>query len=115
MALPVDKLGTTTAPQTDTIDPDRTRAYAAATNDDNPAFRYADASGDRMPIHLDESVAKSVGLPGIIIHGLCTMALCSQAVIKTVADGDPARLRRLAVRFAKNVLPGSDVTVTIYD
>src|SRR3954471_18198935 len=250
MALPVEKLGTTTPPQTDTIDPERAKAYAAATNDDNPAYtsgkyappvfgvvptwgavvaaaaevippeammmivhgeqdmwfhrplvpgttltttataesirvgssgtrliahldsvddkggkvmdiwtttfirgmtdgegggpdkpdhtfpeaargkqvgeftvhvdddqtyRYSEASGDMMPIHLDENVAKTVGLPGIIVHGLCTMAMCSQAVIKTVADGDPARLKRFAVRFAKNVFPGNDVVVSIYD
>jgi acyl dehydratase len=56
-----------------------------------------------------------VGLPGIIAHGLCTMAMCSQAVITTVAGGDPTRLRRLAVRFASNVFPGNDVEVAVYD
>lgn len=83
--------------------------------DDDQTFRYRDASGDQMPIHVDEDFARSVGLPGIIAHGLCTMAMCSQAVVKTVADGDPARLRRLAVRFASNVFPGNDVVTTIYD
>ncbi|MEY2447878.1 MAG: hypothetical protein QOH79_1354 [Acidimicrobiaceae bacterium] len=83
--------------------------------DDDQTFRYRDASGDEMPIHLDEAFAKSVGLPGIIAHGLCTMAMCSQAVVKTVADGDPARLKRLAVRFAANVLPGNDIDVAIFD
>ena len=83
--------------------------------DDDQTYRYSEASGDMMPIHLDENVAKSVGLPSIIAHGLCTMAMCSQGVIKTVADGDPARLKRLAVRFAKNVFPGNDVVVSIYD
>src|SRR5215212_9065106 len=83
--------------------------------DDDQTYRYAEASGDNMPIHLDENVAKSVGLPSIIAHGLCTMAMCSQAVVKTVADGDPARVKRLAVRFAKNVFPGNDVVVSIYD
>jgi acyl dehydratase len=78
-------------------------------------YRYSDASGDLMPIHLDDDVAKSVGLPGIIVHGLCTMAVCSQAVVRTLADGDPARLKRLAVRFAKNVFPDSDVTVSMYE
>ena len=68
-----------------------------------------------MPIHVDDAFAKSVGLPGIIANGLCTMAMTSQAVIKTVADGDPARLKRLAVRFSKNVFPGNDVITTIYD
>lgn len=83
--------------------------------DDDQTFRYRDASGDMNPIHVDNDFATSVGLPGIINHGLCTMAMTSQAVIKTVADGDPARLKRLAVRFSKNVFPGNDVLTTIYD
>jgi acyl dehydratase len=82
--------------------------------DDDQTFRYRDASGDQMPIHVDENFAKSVGLPGIIAHGLCTMAMTSQAIVKTVADGDPGRVKRLAVRFSKNVFPGDDVTTTIY-
>lgn len=83
--------------------------------DDDQTFRYRDASGDMNPIHVDDAFATSVGLPGIINHGLCTMAMTSQAVIKTVADGDPARLKRLAVRFSKNVFPGNDVVTSIYD
>ena len=83
--------------------------------DEDQTFRYRDASGDTNPIHVDNDFATSVGLPGIILHGLCTMAMTSQAVVRTVADGDPARLKRLAVRFSKNVLPGNDVTTTIYD
>lgn len=82
--------------------------------DDDQTYRYRDASGDQMPIHVDNDFAKSVGLPGIIAHGLCTMAMTSQAVIKTVADGDPSRVKRLAVRFSKNVFPGNDVVTTIY-
>ena len=83
--------------------------------DDDQTFRYRDASGDMMPIHVDEGFAKSVGLPGIIAHGLCTMAMCSQSVITMVAAGDPTRLRRLAVRFAANVFPGHDVETSIYE
>ncbi|HUR49472.1 MAG TPA: MaoC/PaaZ C-terminal domain-containing protein [Acidimicrobiales bacterium] len=83
--------------------------------DDDQTFRYRDASGDQMPIHVDEDFAKAVGLPGIIAHGLCTMAMCSQAVVKLAADGDPSRLRRLAVRFSNNVFPGSDVVTTLHD
>lgn len=83
--------------------------------DDDQTYRYHKASGDPMPIHLDDDFAKSVGLPGIIAHGLCTMAMTSQAVIKTVAGGDPSRLKRLAVRFSKNVFPGDDVTTSIYE
>ena len=83
--------------------------------DDDQTFRYRDASGDQMPIHVDESFAKAVGLPGIIAHGLCTMAMCSQAVLNVAGDGDPSRLKRLAVRFAKNVFPGNDVVTSVYD
>lgn len=77
-------------------------------------FRYADASGDHMPIHLDDNVARSVGLPGIIVHGLCTMAFTGRAVLELACGGDPARLRRLAVRFSKPVLPGDALTVSLY-
>jgi len=77
-------------------------------------FRYAEASGDVNPIHLDANVAKMAGLPGIIVHGLCTMAFCSKAVIETVCDGDPRRLRRLYVRFVRPVLPGQTITTRIW-
>jgi acyl dehydratase len=83
--------------------------------DKDQTFRYAEASGDQMPIHLDDNVARAVGLPGIIIHGLCTMAFCSRAVIEEVAGGDPTRLQRLAVRFSRPVLPGQEITTRIFD
>ena len=83
--------------------------------DDDQTFRYRDASGDMMPIHVDEDFAKMAGLPGIIAHGLCTMAMTSQAVIQRTCGGDPAKLKRLAVRFAKNVFPGNDVETQLYD
>ena len=60
-------------------------AEVAQTFDADQTFRYAEASGDPMQIHLDEEFAKAVGLPGIIIHGLCTMAFTSVAVIGTRA------------------------------
>jgi len=96
------KAGDPVATVTQTIDTDQT-------------FRYADASGDRMPIHLDAEFATKVGLPGIIIHGLCTMAFTSWAAISGVADGDPSRLRRLAVRFSRPVLPGQTIVSTFWD
>jgi len=83
--------------------------------DDDQTYRYSEASGDPMPIHLDDAVAKAAGLPGIIAHGLCTMAFTSRAVIESVAGNDPTRLKRLAVRFSRPVLPGEDVTTSIYD
>ena len=57
-------------------------AEVAQTFDADQTYRYAEASGDPMQIHLDEEFAKSVGLPGIIIHGLCTMAFTSVAAIE---------------------------------
>ncbi len=89
-------------------------ATVAQKLDDDQTFRYAEASGDYMPVHLDDDVAKSVGLPGIIIHGLCTMAFTSWAVIRELAAGDPSRLRRLAVRFSQPVLPGQEISTRFW-
>jgi len=82
--------------------------------DTDQTFRYAEASGDPMPIHLDDELAKSVGLPGIIIHGLCTMAFTSVALIQHACPEDPTRLKRLAVRFARPVQPGQRITTRIW-
>jgi acyl dehydratase len=82
--------------------------------DSDQTFRYAEASGDPVRIHLDDDAARALGLPGIIIHGLCTMAFCGRAVIDSVAGGDPTRLARLAVKFSRPVLPGQDITIRIY-
>ncbi len=75
--------------------------------------RYAAASGDHNPIHLDDGVAKMVGLPGVINHGLGTLSLVAGGLVEHLCDGDPARLRRLAVRFTDMVFPGSDVTTAV--
>jgi len=71
---------------------------------------YARASGDMNPIHLDESFAKSVGLPGVIAHGMLQMSIA--AIVAAKAAGGPQRLRRLSVRFAGMVEPGDTVTFT---
>ncbi len=89
-------------------------AIAEQTFDKDQTYRYSEASGDTVPIHLDEEFAKSVGLPGIIIHGLCTMAFTSWAAIGELAAGDPTLLKRLAVRFSKPVLPGETVTTQFW-
>lgn len=83
--------------------------------DDDQTFRYAPASGDPMPIHTDEQVARDAGLPGIIAHGFCVLAFTAWGVLQELADGDVARLRRLAVRFAKPVLPGQDIHTRVWD
>ncbi len=78
------------------------------------ALRYADASGDANPIHVDDAAAKAVGLPGVILHGMCTMALCGRGVVDELAAGDPTRLHRLAVRFYRPVFPGNDLVTALY-
>ncbi len=90
-------------------------AEIAAKVDRDLAARYAAASGDANPIHVDAAAARAVGLPDVILHGMCTMALCAQAVVGAVAGGDPAALRRLAVRFYRPVFPGNDLVTTVYD
>jgi acyl dehydratase len=71
---------------------------------------YADASGDKNPIHLDDEFARSVGLPGVIAHGMLQMGLL--ATVAAEAAGGPEHLRRLFVRFAGMVVPGDTVTFT---
>ena len=82
--------------------------------DMDQTYRYSEASGDMMPIHLDADIAKSVGLPGIIIHGLCTMAFTSVAAVAELCGNDSRKLRRLAVRFSRPVLPGQEITTTFW-
>ena len=82
--------------------------------DEDQPKRYAAASGDSNPIHLDAEVAKAAGLPGVILHGLCTMAIATQAIVDQVYGGDPMRLRRIAVRFAKPVFPGTTLETRIW-
>jgi acyl dehydratase len=72
--------------------------------------RYAGASGDFNPIHIDEEFARSVGLPGRILHGLWTMAQVARA--QTDAAGGPERLRRLAVQFRAMGVPEQEVVVS---
>ena len=72
--------------------------------------RYAGASGDYNPIHIDEEFAKQVGLPGRILHGLWTMAQVARA--QTEAAGGPHALKRLSVQFRGMGLPEQEVTVT---
>jgi acyl dehydratase len=73
--------------------------------------RYAEASGDPNPIHFDEDFAKSVGLPGCILHGLWSMAQIARAHTE-VAGGDPRSLKRLAVQFRGMGFPEQEVVVT---
>ena len=73
-------------------------------------YRYAGASGDFNPIHIDDEFARSVGLPGRILHGLWSMAQVARA--QTEAAGGPERLRRLEVQFRGMGVPEQEVVVT---
>ena len=72
--------------------------------------RYAGASGDYNPIHIDEEFAKQVGLPGRILHGLWSMAQVARA--QTEAAGGPDKLKRLSVQFRGMGRPEQEVVVT---
>jgi len=73
--------------------------------------RYAGASGDFNPIHIDPELAKAVGLPGTILHGLYMMGLVARAATD-VADGDPRKLKRLSVQFRGMGAPETEIAVT---
>ena len=72
--------------------------------------RYAGASGDFNPIHIDEEFAVAVGLPGRILHGLWSMAQVARAA--TEAAGGPEHLKRLSVQFRGMGVPEQEVLVT---
>jgi acyl dehydratase len=82
----------------------------AVTPDRYLTVRYAGASGDFNPIHIDDDFARSVGLPGKILHGLWTMAQVARA--QTEAAGGPDRLKRLAVQFRGMGVPEQEVVVS---
>jgi acyl dehydratase len=73
-------------------------------------IRYAGASGDFNPIHWNDRLARSVGLPGVIAHGMYTMALAGQAVADWV--GDPAAMVDYSARFTRPVVVPDDDTGT---
>jgi 3-hydroxybutyryl-CoA dehydratase len=73
--------------------------------------RYAGASGDFNPIHLDPEFAKMVGLPGNILHGLYVMGVTAKANA-AAAGGDPRALKRLAVQFRGMSYPEQEISVT---
>lgn len=81
------------------VEPDRTTPV-----------RYAGASGDFTPIHLDAAFAKAAGLPDVILHGLYTFALLARGVCEPLG-GDPRTLRLLAARFRRPAMTGSELSV----
>ena len=78
------------------------------TPDKYVTYRYAGASGDFNPIHLDDEFARSVGLPGKILHGLWTMAQVAR-----VQSDDPLALKSLSVQFRGLGVPEKDITISL--
>jgi acyl dehydratase len=97
----VDRVGAPIAAVSTAFDPDQT-------------FRYMGASGDTMPLHSDNTVARAAGFPGIILHGNCTFAFATRAVLEHTAGNDIRRLKRLAIRFSRWVTPYDTITTRIY-
>jgi len=97
------------------IEEDHEIVYEESTKvDEDLPGRYAEASGDHNPIHLDEATAKMAGLPGVILHGMCTMAIATKAAVNGLAGGDPTRVKRVSVRFSRPVLPGQELTTKLW-
>lgn len=94
------------------VDGDPTAAITYRVAEDQ-TVRYAAASGDDFAIHLDDEFARQVGLPGRIVHGLCTMAFAGRAVLEA-AGGHPRAVRRIAVRFSAPLFPGESVTTRVW-
>jgi acyl dehydratase len=95
----------------------RTRPVGTYTFDvtRDQAFRYAGASGDHAPHAIDDEAARADGYRSKIMQGLCTFSMCTGAVVKVTADGDPGRLRRFAGRLAAPMYPRQQLTVELYD
>jgi len=71
-------------------------------------------SGDRNPLHSDPSFAKRGGFAGPILHGLCSFGFTGRALLQALCEGDPTRFLSMDARFSKPVIPGDDLTVSIW-
>jgi len=76
--------------------------------------RYAELSGDWAAHHFDIEVARAAGFGFVFAHGLCTMAICTHRVLGLLSVDDPARVRRVAVRFAAPTPLNCDLTVNAF-
>jgi acyl dehydratase len=75
--------------------------------------RYAEASGDHNPIHLDADQARAAGFPGVIAHGMSVVAHVCEVVIDRCAGGDAARVRSVGARFSSPVIPGEPLDIQL--
>jgi acyl dehydratase len=90
------------------VQPGDTLPEVAETIERLDLVRYAGASGDFNPIHWNDEVARAVGLPGVIAHGMYSMAVATRMI--TAWAGDPAAIKRLRVRFSAMIEPGQTLT-----
>ena len=93
------------------LEPGQALPDLKVTPDKYLTVRYAGASGDFNPIHIDEEFAQSVGLPGRILHGLWMMAQVARAHTEA-AGRDPRSLTRLSVQFRGMGFPEQELEVT---
>ena len=82
--------------------------------DEDVTYRYSKASNDFNPIHIDEETAKKAGLSGIIVHGLCTMAMTMEELMKNNLSSDPSRIKSISLRFSSPVYPGDSLKVKTF-
>jgi acyl dehydratase len=78
-------------------------------------FRYAGASGDRSPMHVNDEIARAQGFPRKFNQGLATLGIVTRGLIELAAGGDPALVARLAVRFSAPAFPGDDIELAVYE
>jgi acyl dehydratase len=93
------------------LNPGDAIAELKVTPDKYLPHRYAGASGDFNPIHIDSEFARDVGLPSTILHGLYMMGLVARANA-ALADGDPRALKRLSVQFRGMGAPETEIVVS---
>ncbi|KAJ3348154.1 hypothetical protein HDU91_006627 [Kappamyces sp. JEL0680] len=71
-------------------------------------------SGDYNPLHADDRICKKIGMKRAILHGLCTLGIAANAVIKAAAAGDATRFKSISCRFASPVYPGDTLTIQMW-
>jgi acyl dehydratase len=103
-------------PKRDEVKPGEILWNQAVKVHNGQTYIYAEPSGDHNPIHIDDAFAKKVGLPGIILQGLCTMAFGHKAAVDNLCgpDRDPMRIKRYRVQFSRPVIPGQTITFQGY-
>lgn len=110
----IRKTGTGARAVEETVEQGETVVEGVSEVGEDQPVRYAEASGDHNPIHLDRDFARQSGFAGVVLHGMCTMAMASKVVLDGVAGGDPSRLKRIKVQFSRPVFPGQSLTTTVW-